>query len=159
MADVIRIRAAAVADATDLAALMASVQQLHVAARPDVFKQAAPSDLEAWAAHTITAGGPRVLIAEIAGTPVGYAVVMDGYRSENAFAFQRRWHEVEQLGVDPRHQRRGVARALLEHIAAAARAEGAAVELNTWSFNAAARAAFERLGFVAKNVRFELADD
>jgi len=159
MADAIRIRAAAAGDVSHLAVLAASVQQVHAAARPDVFKRIAPADLERWATQVVAVGDARVLIAEIAGTPVGYTVVIDGHRPDNAFGFERRWREVEQLGVDPGHQRRGVARALLDHIAAVARAEGAAVELNTWSFNAAARAAFERLGFVAKTIRFERAKE
>jgi GNAT superfamily N-acetyltransferase len=155
MANQIHIRAAVPADARELAALMASVQQLHVAAHPNVFKRAVPSDLNAWAAQAVVSGDARVVIAEIAGAVAGYAVVIDGHRPDNVFAFERRWREVDQLGVDPRHQRRGVARALLEHIAAAARADGMPVELTTWSFNTRARTAFERLGFVAKTIRFE----
>jgi ribosomal protein S18 acetylase RimI-like enzyme len=155
MADEIRIRDAVPADARALATLVASVQQIHAAARPDLFKPVLPSDLEAWAAEAVVTAHLRVVLAAVGDTSVGYAVVIDQHRPDNPFGFERRWREVEQIGVDPRHRRRGVARALLDHIAASARADGMAVELDTWSFNAAARAAFERLGFAAKTVRFE----
>jgi ribosomal protein S18 acetylase RimI-like enzyme len=63
--------------------------------------------------------------------------------------------EVEQIGVDPAYTRQGIARALFRHITEAAIADGVSeIELNTWTFNRTAQLAFERLGFVAKNLRF-----
>jgi hypothetical protein len=48
----------------------------------------------------------------------------------------------------------------LDHIAATASAEGIpALELSAWAFNAEAQAAFQRLGFSAKSVRFERQTD
>lgn len=156
MADEIRIRAAVAGDEHVVASLVATVQQLHVAARPDVFKAGDTHAFEAWARQAIGSARARILLAEAGSVPIGYAVFMDEHRADNAFAFERRWREVEQLGVHPNHRRRGVARALLEHIVASARADGIpTVELNTWAFNEDARAAFERSGFVARNVRFE----
>ena len=88
--------------------------------------------------------------------PAGYALVLDQRRDENVFCYQRRWHEVEQIGVHPEYRRHGIARSLIQHIIDRADAEGVSgVELNTWSFNSSAHLAFERLGFVTKNVRFE----
>lgn len=158
MGDEIRIRSVGAGDEHALATLIGTVQQLHVAARPDVFKAGDAPAFEAWARQAIAGGRAQILLAEVDGVSVGYAVFMDEQRVDNAFAFERRWREVEQLGVHPDHRRRGVGRALLEHIVASARAAGIpAVELNTWAFNEAAHAAFERSGFVARNVRFERA--
>lgn len=52
--------------------------------------------------------------------------------------------------------RRGVGRSLLDHVVEFAKADGVSdIELNTWTFNDRARASFERLGFVSRNVRLE----
>ncbi len=156
MADDIQIRPAVAGDAPALAGLIDSVQRLHVAAHPEIFKAVERPELQAWAVQAIAAAPARIVVAECAGVVAGYAVVLEGHRADNAFAYARRWREIDQLCVDPRYQRRGIARALVEYIAAAARDAGfPAVELGTWTFNTDARAAFERIGFVAKTLRYE----
>ena len=152
----IRIRTATSNDAPALADLINLVQQLHVAARPDFFKPVTRADLQTWVGEALASSGTRVLVADVGGVVAGYAVVIDGHRPDNAIAFERRWREVEQLGVHPDSHRRGIARALLEHIAATASADGiAALELSTWAFNTEAQAAFERLGFLVNSLRLE----
>lgn len=152
----IHIRAATTEDVSRLAGLIESVQQIHVAARSDVFKPAARADLETWVREGLASTGTRVVVAEVGGVVAGYAVVLDGHRPDNAFAYERHWREVEQLGVHPDHRRRGVARALLDHIAATALADGIpTLELSTWFFNTEAQAAFEHLGFAVKSLRLE----
>ena len=72
------------------------------------------------------------------------------------FCYERRWHEVEQIGVHPRFRSLGVGRELLEHIVrVAAESDVPEVELNTWIFNTSAHHAFQRCGFATKNLRFE----
>ena len=156
----IRVRTATANDARALAGLIEAVQQLHVTARPDFFKPVTRADLQRWAGEALASSSTRVVVAEIGGIVAGYAVVIDGHRPDNAFAFERRWREVEQLAVHSDHRRRGVARALLEHIAAEASADGISdLELSTWAFNLEAQAAFERLGFGAKSLRLERPSD
>ena len=156
MSGVIKIRAARGDDAVLLAALCGIVQELHFRERPDVFKQTDVVALEEWFRATLAAGNAIVWIAELGGMPAGYALVMEHRRGENVFCYERLWHEVEQLGVHPRHRRHGVARALLQHVLTSATEAGASeVELNTWIFNQAAHRAFERAGFAARNLRFE----
>ena len=156
MADKIAIRTASEGDARALAALSATVQELHVAERPDVFKPVDLGSLESWFRDAFEDPAWQILIAEVSDATVGYVAVTDNERVENAFARARRWREIEQLAVSTRYRRRGVARALLDRVAASALSDGIPVlELNTWAFNDVARQSFRRLGFSERNVRYE----
>jgi len=160
MPNEILIRTAIAADAPALGHLIESVHRLHAAARPDVFKPTARADLETWARQALTSSRTHIVVAEVGDALAGYAALLDEQRADNVFGYHRRWRVVEQLGVHPDHRHRGVARALLDDIAATARADGIpALELDTWVFNREAQAAFERLGFVAKTIRFEKLGD
>ena len=150
------VRRASAADAPALARLCRYVQDLHVTARPDVFK---PFGLDSTTAHfagALSSGAQRVLIAEKAGAPIGYASLLVRERPENAFCLARRWLEIDNVCVHPDHRRDGVARSLVERAAVLAREEGLDVELNTWSFNEGAGAAFRAMGFAAQTMRLEL---
>jgi diamine N-acetyltransferase len=151
----ISIRRASAADAPALARLTEHVHDLHVTARPDVFK---PFGLDTATAHfagVISSGAQRVLIAEEASEPVGYASLLVRERHENVFCFARRWLEVDGVCVHPDHRRGGVARSLVERAAALAREEGLELELTTWSFNEGAQAAFAAMGFRPQTMRLE----
>ena len=151
----ISVRRAVAGDQTILAALGARVQELHARERPEVFKPVDPPGLERWFADALANGSSRIWIAHIGEKPVGYAVVIEQRRAEHVVAYARRWYEVEQIGVDPAYVRQGIARELLRHVTKAAIAEGVSeIELNTWNFNKVAHLSFERLGFVAKKIRF-----
>jgi GNAT superfamily N-acetyltransferase len=152
----IRIRVAAAGDEAILASLSAVVHELHVGQRPDVFKPTELRGLADWFRQTLNAASAKIWIAELGNVPVGYALVIPQRRTENVFCYERRWHEVDQLGVHPDYRRQGVARSLLRYVIESARADGVSdLELNTWTFNEVARNSFERLGFVSRNVRLE----
>ena len=139
-----------------LASLSAVVHELHVGQRPDVFKPTDLRGLEDWFLQTLKAASAKIWIAELGNLPVGYALVTPQRRTENVFCYERRWHEVDQVGVHPNYRRQGVARSLLRYVVESARADGVSdLELNTWTFNEVARNSFERLGFVSRNVRLE----
>lgn len=160
MSKEIRIRVAAAGDEAILASLSAVVHEIHVGQRPDIFKPTDLRDLKHWFLDTVKAGSAKIWIAELGDLPVGYAVVIPQRRSASVFCHERRWHEVDQVGVHPQYRRQGVARSLIRHIVESARADGVSdVELNTWSFNDVALNSFERLGFVSRNVRLERRTD
>jgi ribosomal protein S18 acetylase RimI-like enzyme len=155
MPDEIRIRRAEPGDEARLASLCAVVQELHARHRPDVFKPMDIAGLELWFEHALATATSRFWLAEIGEAAVGYVLVVEQRRADGVFCYQRRWLEIDQVGVDPGFRRRGVARALIGHVCQTARDEGVAdVELNTWSFNDAAQLTFQRLGFNTANVRF-----
>ena len=156
MGQEISIRAAVDGDVEQLAALSASVQELHVAARPDAFKAVDPQVLGGLFRSRLAEAAVRIWIAEMEGVVVGYAVTVDKRQEENVHAHARSWREIEEIAVRVEYRRRGVASALFRHVEVATRADGiSVVELNTWTFNDAARRSFERLGFVPKNTRYE----
>lgn len=151
------IRDAVPGDEPQLAAMTAAIQALHVAERPDVFKTATVADFERLFAERLEEATSQILVAETAGVVVGHAVTTDEHRGENVYVYARRWCEIQQIGVRPEYRRRGIASSLIRHIVASARARGiGAVELNAWTFNETARVAFQRLGFVMKDIRHEL---
>jgi ribosomal protein S18 acetylase RimI-like enzyme len=151
------IRPAVAGEHLVLAELNADVQQLHVTHRPDVFEVASTGHVAAWFEDLARDPGVKIWVAEAEGAAVGYVLVMLREVEETVFLKARRWWEVDQIGVAPSHRRSGVARALLEHVIAEARAHGITdLELQTWAFNQAAQGAFGRLGFVPQRARHEL---
>ena len=156
MSGEIRIRLAALDDEAILASLSADVHEQHVSQRPDVFKPVDVPDLQRWFRDKLLSGDAKIWIAQIGDIPVGYALAIKQHRVENVFCYERRWYEIEQVGVRPQYRRRGIGRSLLNHVVEFAKADGVSdIELNTWAFNDRARASFERLGFVSRNVRLE----
>ena len=92
-------------------------------------------------AHTVPAD---VLVAAAGGTAVGYATL----RHPTPVPSNAHVLEVQGLAVAPSHQRRGVARQLLEAAAAEARRRGARkLRLRVLAPNAAARALYTKAGF------------
>lgn len=151
------IRTLARGEAPLLAELNAEVQRLHATNRPDVFQVVNTSDVVAWFEARGADPAARMWVAEAAGAPVGYVVVMMREVAESALLRARRWWEIDQIGVAASHRRSGIGRALLEHVIAEAHAHGITdLELQTWAFNRAARDAFRRLGFTPQRARYEL---
>lgn len=132
------------------------VQDLHVRERPDVFKSVDVAGLSGWFRQTLATGLWKVWIAQMGTTAVGYAAALQQQRAANVFCFEQRWLEIEQIGVLPQFQKKGVAQALIEQVCRSATDLGIAqVQLNTWTFNQSAHSAFERLGFAPRNLRLE----
>jgi ribosomal protein S18 acetylase RimI-like enzyme len=152
------IRQAGAGDEATLAALNRPVQELHVANPGLHFKPHNAEDAAAWFLSRLENPLMRIWIAEESGKAVGYVCVRHSEREENLFQFARRWHEIEEIGVDPGFQRRGIGRQLVQKVFDEARALGISeVELSTWSFNEDAQKAFQRLGFAPKWVRLGVA--
>jgi GNAT superfamily N-acetyltransferase len=92
------------------------------------------------------------LLAERDAVPVGY---ITGHVEADERRLLPRRGVVEDWYVEPSARGRGVGAALLEAIAAHFRALGCEVlESATWTFNAGARRAHERLGFAEYEVRY-----
>lgn len=150
------IQRARLGDEQVLASLCAEVQALHATARPDVFKPADSAGLAAWFKDVLETGSAKAWICRLGEDPVGYVLVRDQRRADDVFCRERRWYEIEQLGVLPAHRRAGLARALVARVVDAAAADGVdAIELHGWSFNEAAQRTFQSLGFAPKSARFE----
>jgi GNAT superfamily N-acetyltransferase len=149
------IRRAVVGDEQTLATLNGFVHDLHLRQNPTYFRPAEPEEVAAWFRGVLESPTVRIWIADALARPVGYVSVFWHERAQNPFCRERRWLEIDQVGVHPERRRQGVGRALVHVVLQAARDEGIAdVELSSWVFNSDAHEAFRRLGFTPKVVRF-----
>ena len=99
------------------------------------------------AAAVLTQSGPeRVLLASLAGEPVGFLCGVV-YRSA---CYWRATAQVTELYVTPSRRRQGVARGLMERFLEGCRRAGVGeVTLTTGRINLGGRAFYESLGFTA----------
>jgi GNAT superfamily N-acetyltransferase len=153
----LEVRRARVEDVRALVTLQREVHQLHVAGRPEFFKPTDDEAVAAWFRGLLESAEAQIWVAVQAGLVLGNALAMKRHRPEAIFSSAHVWCEVDQIVVMRDHRRKGIARALLKAVVDGAHSQGIhEIELSSWSFNADAHAAFERLGFVPKLIRFEL---
>jgi ribosomal protein S18 acetylase RimI-like enzyme len=151
----ITVRRATVADAALLSSLNAEVQAIHAAALPGWFKPPGPQAFPPAAAAALL-GNPYnlVLVAEVAAAPVGYVYAGVTSHPETPWRYAYDVVYVHQIGVRAAHRRLGVGAALLAAVRAEAASRNVALlALDVWSFNADARAFFQRQGFAPYNER------
>lgn len=151
------VRRATLADVNELASLNSVVQDLHVAARPDVFRPTEHSGVSGMFQSGIDQPHNAGWLAEQDGAAVGYVLTTLHDRAGNVVHKPHRVLEIVQIGVLPGYQRRGIGRALLnrvlEHAVASAVDE---VVLSSWAFNESAHEAFRRWGFTPRIIEFSL---
>ena len=151
------VRPAVVGDEESLAILNGAVHELHVAHRPQYFKPTRAPDVSAWFKSLLEKPTVLAWVAEADGVAIGYVLALLHERAENPFCPARRWCEIDQIAVDQKWRRRGIARVLVQRVLAEVRARGILeVELSSWAFNEDAHRAFRRLGFAPNLVRFGL---
>jgi ribosomal protein S18 acetylase RimI-like enzyme len=149
------IRKADANDAEVLAVMNQTVQDLHVAHRPDYFKRVDPNAIADWFRSMLQKSGVRAWIAEFDGSAVGYALTVTHDRAETAFCSAWQSCEIDQIAVLSPYRRMGIARALVACAFEDARSRGIRdLELTSWSFNTEAHEAFQALGFIPKILRF-----
>lgn len=142
-------------DLLAIIALNRFVQDVHVAAEPSTFRSSDDMPgVEDFHVGFMDAGDRYTFVAEVDAEPVGYVTLERQQRAAHTFSFARDRLYVHQVGVHPRHRRRGVGRALMSRVDALARELGISeVALDSWSFNTDAIRFFETLGFAEYNVR------
>jgi GNAT superfamily N-acetyltransferase len=148
-------RRAVVGDERTLAELNGFVHDLHLMSNPAYFRPAEAEEVAAWFRGLLENPTVKIWIAEAGALAVGYVSAFRHERAQNPFCRSRRWLEIDQVGVHPDWRRKGIGQALVDVVLQAARDEGIGdVELSSWVFNGDAHAAFRRLGFTPKMVRF-----
>ncbi|MGV3707773.1 MAG: GNAT family N-acetyltransferase [Gemmatimonas sp.] len=145
----ISIRRATPHDAPHISALTQTIQALHAAALPHVFK---PAD-----AHTFSVPLIRELLAESTSVMlvaehdariVGHAYAERQSMAESSIKFASRRLLVHQLAVDPEWRQRGIGTRLLDAVCDVATSHGiATIALDVWDFNVAAKALYAAYGF------------
>ena len=149
------IRLAEAADYEGVARLNAEVQQLHADALPRLFKPTSENIFTREVYDGMLAQPRCYLYIAVRGTePVGYVYAEVQERPEAWFRYAQRVVYIHQLAVSRLHRRRGYGERLVQQVVALAESQGIRrLELDTWWFNAEARAFFKRLGFTELNLR------
>jgi ribosomal protein S18 acetylase RimI-like enzyme len=142
------IRAARLEDLDGLVEVNGQVQALHLAARPDRYRDATPDEIAARFRELLADPERAVLVADDGGAVAGYAVVRRVDNPGNTFVLPRVTAHVDDLGVREDARRAGHGRALMAAVEAHARAWGAAgVTLEVQAFNQGAVAFYEEAGY------------
>lgn len=141
-----------------LAEMTLEIQQAHHQAAPDFFAEATAnlSEFEAHLASTIAHGATGYL-AETDGQAVGCVLYEIRETTKNLFVKPHVRLHIDQIGVRPGFQRRGIGRQLMAQVMNAARKHNADfVTLNIFYFNDGAIRFYEKLGFACHNMTMRL---
>ena len=128
--------------------LRRQVNQIHVDARPDVFKAGFCKELQDFAHVLLTGENSDILVAEREGMICGMACVEYIRRPENPYRTVREFYHVQEIAVDKAFRRQGVAKELFEFMKDEAKKKMFhKIELDVWSFNESAIEFYEAVGF------------
>ena len=140
-----------------IAELKRQIHEVHVKGRPDLF--APYKDLAPFAEHS-AAKNCSLLLAEIEGEPVGFALVQYIDRPASPYMNERRFLHVEEFCVDENHQRMGIGTKLMERLKQLAREKGyPRIELDVWGFNEGAKRFYETAGMKPFRTFMEMSVD
>nr|WP_283399210.1 GNAT family N-acetyltransferase [Aristaeella lactis] len=128
--------------------LRRQVNDLHVAGRPDTFKPGFCDELKNFIRTIWEDPQRKIVVAELNGEIVGFAVLNHIFRPENPFMYVRDFLDIDEFAVDESHHRQGIASEMIRFIRDyAAEKNYSRVELNMWEFNRNALAFYEAAGF------------
>ena len=143
------LKAATAEDRDAYYALFREVQEMHIAARPDLFRE--PKNDDAFRAHFEDAiGAPQkgIVLAWLGGEAVGAAhYEFTRLDASGMYLLDRPILWIESIAVRADLRGKGVGRALVGLLRRLAAERGVAdLGLEVWDFNEDARRAFEALG-------------
>ena len=124
--------------------LKEQIHQLHVDGRPDLFAPIA--DQSAFREYS-QEKGIQLLLAELNGEAVGYALITLVDRPANPHMRAQRFMHVEEFCVDEACRHQKVGSALMDAVRQQASAQGCQrVVLDVWAFNEGAKQFYEAAG-------------
>lgn len=128
--------------------LRKQVNDIHVEGRPDVFKAGFGSEMRDFAKVIISGENSNIIVAERSGVICGMASVDYANKLETPFGNARRFYHVQEIAVDVKYRRQGVAKELLEFMIADAKKRNLGkIELDVWEFNDSAIEFYQAAGF------------
>ena len=142
------IRRATLSDVPGLAVLNGQVQALHVQAEPNRYRPTVAADIEGQFRELVARSDIEILMAIVGDEAVGYAVMQIVRHTGHLYILPHGYVLVDQLGVAPSSQRRGVGRALMNAVHERATELGIdRIELDVRAHNRAAISFYEGLGY------------
>lgn len=128
--------------------LRKQVNDIHVNARPDVFKAGFRKELQDFARVLLTGENSDILVAEREGVICGMACVEYIRKPETPYGMARAFYHVQEIAVDTSYRRQGVAKELFEFMEEDAKKRLLnKIQLDVWSFNKSAIEFYETVGF------------
>lgn len=128
--------------------LRKQVNDIHVNARPDVFKAGFGKELQDFARVLLTGENSDILVAEREGVICGMACVEYIRKPETPYGMARAFYHVQEIAVDTSYRRQGVAKELFEFMKEDAKKRLLnKIQLDVWSFNKSAIEFYEAVGF------------
>ncbi|MBN34975.1 MAG: hypothetical protein CMM46_09400 [Rhodospirillaceae bacterium] len=143
------LRAAREDDLDAYFTIFREVQELHVAERPDLFQPAELTDaFRHHFADAVKQNHKEIVIAWLGDEPVGAVhYEFSSLDPTGVYLIDHPMVWIESIGVVPQLRRKGISQALIALVREVAARHGIAdIGLEVWSFNEAARAAFEASG-------------
>ncbi|WAH37577.1 GNAT family N-acetyltransferase [Alicyclobacillus dauci] len=133
-----------------VARLNRPIHDLHRTLYPEYFKEYVFDDMRDAFKRLMTNDNSVFLLLEDDNEALGYAWIEVRTYPDNAFRKEYRSVYVHQISIVENQKRRGHGSYLMEHIYDIAKREGIhRVELDYWARNEAAKAFYEKHGFVS----------
>ena len=136
-------------DAAEIVELLRQVHEEHRQRRPQWFKPFDRTAALEGQRILLSRHGAQMFVARVEGVCVGYALVCERVRQENAFRDTSRSFVVDQMAVSNAHRRQGIGTLLMDRVRAAAAERGVQrVELSVYSDNDEARRFYKAQDFI-----------
>ena len=128
--------------------LRKEVNDIHVEGRPDIFKAGFGKEMQDFALILLNGENSNIIVAERDGEICGMACVDYVMKKETPYSLERRFYHVQEIAVDAKYRRQGVATELLDFMKKDALDRGFdRIELDVWSFNEEALQFYDEKGF------------
>ena len=151
------IRLAKPEDYEAASAIAAEGQAIHAEALPHIFARTDGALPQEYFESLLESETRRMLVAELDGRVVGYAVIERKEAPPYEAFVSRRVAYILDFGVAESHQRQGIGRRLFQACVLWAKDHGAsAVELNVFAFNERAIRFYESLGMETLSLRMTM---
>lgn len=147
------IRLAVEQDYDAVERIMKQVHGMHVAWRPDIYKDLDPIlPYDMYQAHLAE---QQVLVADVAGQVVGLVIYLTRNISGGPMR-ERKVLFVDSMAVEEQYRGQGIGRSLFDHVLQICQEQQYdGLELQVNAKNAVARAMYEKYGFTEKSINME----
>lgn len=155
---VINIRRAVMGDYTGVSALMDELHQLHVEARPDVYRELQTRMSEKEYEQLIETDHRYLYVAELPdqGEIVGYASAQLNVIQNVDLLKDRKMLYINEIIVGSKHRGLGTGKRLMQELIELGKEiQVDSVELTVSTFNTGAQAFYEQLGLAVRSSRME----
>jgi ribosomal protein S18 acetylase RimI-like enzyme len=153
----VSIRYAKPEDFEAASAIAAEGQAIHADALPHIFARTDGALPREYFDTLLESGERQMLVAELDGRVVGYAVVEQKEAPPYDAFVPRRVAFILDFGVEESHQRQGIGKRLFQACVLWAKEHGAsAVELNVFAFNERAIRFYRSLGMETLSMRMTM---